>query len=85
MSSAADERRSPVTAREPFGLPLESIQRIAKNSGVDANAVRRVLRTYERCEERRRRDAKLVEDAVGRAEQMLRLRHELLEDHDAVV
>ena len=71
----APETGSPATKHEPLGLPSEAIERIARNAGVeDANCARRVLRAYEHSEERRTRDAQLLEAAVRSFER--RIRHD---------
>jgi hypothetical protein len=65
MVTSAPETGSPVTEHEPLGLSSEAIERIARNAGVeDANCARRVLRAYEHSEERRTRDAQLIDVAV---------------------
>ena len=65
MVVVTQERGSPSTKHEPLGLPSEAIERIARNAGAeDANCARRVLRAYEHSDERRARDAQLIDAAV---------------------
>ncbi|HZR90959.1 MAG TPA: hypothetical protein VFA44_00965 [Gaiellaceae bacterium] len=61
-----------VTIPEPFGLAPEAIERIADDAGAeDDNVARRILRAYWHCEERRERDAALVEEALRELEHAL--------------
>jgi hypothetical protein len=73
MGVCAPELESPGSKHEPLGLPSEAIERIARNAGVeDANCARRVLRAYEHSDERRARDAQLVDAAVRSFERRVR-------------